>query len=169
MQINLTTINGVVYDTLFYYQATVHSSYYGSTNDHEWTNDVDNNFQAFQSSSSSFSSRNSIFDAKPMRHCRTQLWLDKCLALAYLSSGVLRQLCIFIITTSATLTTGHMDAAFIVCDILWPCCYNGQALCMACPYRLINNNAISVFYGILHDLSYLIIRISCQYRNGKLA
>ena len=102
-------------------------------------------------------------------HCRTQLWLDVCLALAYLSSGVLCQLCIFIITTSATLTTGHMDAAFIVCDILWPCCYNGQALCMACPYRLINNNAISVFYGILHDLSYLIIRISCQYRNGKIA
>ena len=102
-------------------------------------------------------------------HCRTQLWLDVCLALAYLSSGVLCQLCIFIITTSATLTTGHMDAAFIICDILWPCCYNGQALCMACPYRLINNNAISVFYGILHDLSYLIIRISCQYRNGKIA
>ena len=42
---------------------------------------------------------------------------DGCSALAYLSSEVLCQLCMFITTTFATPTTGHMDAAFIICDI----------------------------------------------------
>ncbi len=42
---------------------------------------------------------------------------DECSALAYLSSEVLCQLCMFITTTFATPTTGHMDAAFIICDI----------------------------------------------------
>ena len=50
-------------------------------------------------------------------HSRTQLGWDVCSALAYLSSGVLCQLCIFITTTFATSTTGHMDVAFIICDI----------------------------------------------------
>ena len=40
-----------------------------------------------------------------MQHLR---W-DGCSALAYLSSEVLCQLCIFITTTFATPTTGHMD------------------------------------------------------------
>ena len=42
---------------------------------------------------------------------------DGCSALAYLSSEVLCQLCMFITTTFATPTTGHMEAAFIICDI----------------------------------------------------
>ena len=37
--------------------------------------------------------------------------------LAYLSSGVFCQLCITITTTFTTPITGHMDAAFIICDI----------------------------------------------------
>ena len=59
-------------------------------------------------------------------------------ALAYLSSEVLCQLCIFITTTFATPTTGHMDqllssviSTSSVWYPLWPCCSNGQAFCIA--------------------------------------
>ena len=80
MQINLTTIDGVVYSVLFSYKATVHSSTYDydSTNDYESNNDVDNPSQAFQSSSS-FSSWSSISVllvvtiTNQWHHCRTQL------------------------------------------------------------------------------------------------